>query len=173
MAERASIAQYANLVSAFFVEASTSDTTAKAQTQAENAARPAICEWTYVSTGIGQLRVAKPILFGISFRTEPHFTTGSATIKNPDAKNWHDPVGNAGVRSWERDSRGLFVGAHIWVRVDMYPLTDATADAATTASALPLAKTKTLHYLTFSGNAIKDIPSPTSQVLSTRRVGVA
>jgi hypothetical protein len=150
----------------FFVQNTTSDAAAKEQTQKENAARPAVVEMTYESTGVGQQRVSKPLFFGIAFRNEPHFTTGSATVKNPDSKHWHDPIGQAGVRTWERDSRGLYVGAHIWVRTDMYPIDPTNGD-------LPPAKTTTLHYLTFTGTGIKSITNPKSNTLTTRTPGIA
>lgn len=155
-----------SIVDKLFVQTTTSDEAAKEQTQRENAARPAVVEMTYESIGVGQTRVSQPLFFGIAFRNEPHFATGSATIKNPDARNWHDPIGQAGVRTWERDSRGLYVGAHIWLRTDMYPIDTSNAN-------LPPSKTTTLHYLTFTGTGIKTITNPKSNTLSTRMPGIA
>lgn len=162
-ANNSNLAAYTNALKAFLVETTTSDSTAKAETQKENSARPAMAELTYISTGVGQQRIAKVLLFGIAFRNEPHFTTGSATILNPAPKLWHDPIGTAGVRTWERDSRGMYVGAHLWVRTDMYPIATAT---------VPPAKVSTMHYLTFSGTAIKEVAMPKVTELITRQIGM-
>ncbi len=102
-----------------FVEYETDNEYARRAAAAENTSRPATVEVKHVSTGLGQQRVKEPLIFPVVFRTEPHFTQGSAVILNPDPKVWADPIGTAGVYAWKRDKRGFFLGAYCWVRVDM------------------------------------------------------
>lgn len=133
-----------------FVERNETDTASRRDTAKENAARPASVQITHISTGVGQHRVDKPVRFPVTFRAEPHFTSGSATIKHANPKTWHDPIGTAGVTAWVRDSDGNFVGAKIWVRVDMYPVDPGNPE--------PYPAVSTRHYMTFSALAIKDLP---------------
>lgn len=132
-------------------EVSRSDDVSRADTLRQNSTRPASAEITYISNGVGQQRVHTPIIFPVIFRTEPHFTFGSAVIHNPNPKIWHDPIGQSGVYAWVRDSRGFFTGATIWVRVEVHPIVAGTA--------LMVPPVTCQHYLTFTGLAFKDIPS--------------
>jgi hypothetical protein len=135
----------------FVQEALTSADSDKAATR-ENAARHAFAEMSYVSTGVGQQRVGKAMRFPIVFRESPQVATASATIKLPDPKLWHDPVGTGGVYAWLRDGNGNYIGAKIWVRVDIHPVDDSSTET-------PPAKVSTKHYFTFSGMAIKSVPT--------------
>lgn len=132
-----------------FVENSTGDAQAEAQQKKSNRGRQATVEITYTSTGSGQRRNKSPLIFPVLFRTEPHLTTGCATIKNPEPKIWHDPIGHCGVYAWKRDGKGYYLGAWIWTRVEVYPLDDTTFDP-------PPASMSTQHYLTFSAEGLKD-----------------
>lgn len=131
-------------------ENSTSDYVNRRDIQRANGTRPAYAEITYVSTGTGQQRIRTPLEFPVIFREQPHFTSGSAVKKNPDASTWNDPIGTCGVYAWQRNKRGYYTGAFIWVRVDIYPI------AATTATTPPPGL-QTMHFLTFSGKAHKSI----------------
>lgn len=157
-----------------FVENATSDQAGRASTEAENATRAASVECTYTSTGFGQHRLKTPVIFPVIFSSEPHFTSGCGTVKSAGGGYYHDPIGTAGIWQWEVDSRGYFLGAHLWVRVDIYPTRkgeDISTLAAHKAKLKGLAAMKTLHYLTFTGRAIKDIPSR-GAVMTPHRVGL-
>lgn len=131
-------------------ENSTTDQLSRLDNQKANSARPAYAELTYISTGTGQQRIAKPLIFPVIFRSEPHFTSGSAVLRNPDAKTWHDPIGTCGVYAWQRNSRGHYLGAFIWVRVDCYPVRADLTQA-------PPQDMRTQHFMTFSAKAYKEI----------------
>lgn len=147
--------ELADLAATFdFVERSLTDNTARRETVKDNAGRHASVECYCDSTGAGQHRLSKAMRFPITFREEPHLATGCATIRNPDDKTWHDPIGSAGVYRWIRDDDANFIGALVWTRVEIHPI-----DPAST-SPLP-AKMRTRHYFTFSGFAIKDLPTNT------------
>lgn len=161
----------AEFLSDFFTIGSfASDDAERRDTARENSARPAIAEHAYLSAGVGQQRVKEPLLFPVVFRTQPHFTFGSAVIKNPLPSLWHDPVGMSGVWAWKRDTRGFFTGAFIWWRVDVYVLDDADASGSQYLHAQ--ASTKVQHFLAFSGIAFKDLPKTSSDTLTPRTSGL-
>ncbi len=151
-----------------FVENALDDAAARVSAAAQNASRQAMCETSYISNGAGQIRLKAPFVFPIIFATEPHFTTGSSVVKNPDPKVFHDPIGNAGVYNWQRDKDGLYTGAFIWVRVDV-ALVDANA---TTEVQVPVTL-RTRHYMTFSAVASLDVTADTDYdaTLTARNVG--
>lgn len=169
----------ASLATFNFVENATADNAAQAAAEAENRTRPASVECTYTSTGFGQHRIKTPVIFPVIFSSEPHFTTGSGTIKSAGGGWFHDPIGTAGVWQWEVDARGYFLGAHLWVRVDIYPTTKSLSGTSSIAQQRQaqqerlkgLAAIKTVHYLTFTGRAIKDIPSK-GATMTPHRVGI-
>lgn len=152
-----------------FVENATTDEASRAASKKNNAAAQARVEIKLTSKGSGQRRFGL-VTFPVIFAKEPHFTTGSAVIRNPQPKIWHDPIGSAGVYAWKSDSRGFFLGAFMWVRVDVYPVDE-------TFPGLPPETMTTQHYLTFSAEAIKQV-STGAQVktatasLATRTVGL-
>lgn len=152
-----------------FVENLTADDNAKVSTKKENATRQATCEIRFQSTGTGQRRNKTPITFPVIFRKEPHFTSGSATVKHPDPTNWHDPIGTVGLYAWRKDARGYYIGCLVWTRVDCYPVDDNQGD-------IPPQNMVTQHYLSFTGQAIKDIPtsgkSGKTNSLKPRTVGI-
>jgi hypothetical protein len=135
-----------------FVENSTKDDSARKDIQKENSSRPAIVEVRYISRGTGQHRITKVLEFPTTFTKEPRLTCGTGVVKNPDPDNWNDPIGTGGVYMWAKNSNGLFVGAFVFTRVDMY-----AKDPFNTAD--PPKGVRTVHYFQFSGQGIKDIPS--------------
>jgi hypothetical protein len=135
-----------------FVENSTKDDTARKAIQQENSTRAAVVEVRYISRGTGQHRITKPLTFTTSFIDEPRLTTGTGVVKNPDPDNWNDPIGAGGVYMWAKDSKGLYVGALVYVRVDMYAKDPFNTDD-------PPRAVRTCHYFTFSGIGVKDIPT--------------
>jgi hypothetical protein len=145
----------------------------------ENTSRNAQVEITHIQTGIGQKRVAEALIFPVIFKTEPHFTCGSGVISNPNADIWHDPRGSSGIYSWKRDGRGNYIGARIWVRLDMERKAGAASKSPADTALKHLnqqraieAKVKVEHFLTFSAIAFKDLPNKTlSRALTPRTVG--
>lgn len=148
-----------------FVESSTKDDVSRREIIKENSTRAALVEATFISHGTGQVRIKKPVTFPTVFRNEPHFTTGSGTVANPDAKNWHDPVGTAGVWRWAIDDNKLFIGAYIWVRVDCDAIDAAVTDT-------PPVGIRTIHYLTFSGIGFKNITVDVQVNSSPKKPGI-
>jgi hypothetical protein len=148
-----------------FVEIEIGDQDSRKATDRENAARPATVEIQQRSNGIGQYRMDKPIVFPVVFRTEPHFTYGSAVIAGPKPTLYHDPRGSSGVWGWQRNGRGYYTGAHCWLRVDCELIASDTV--------VDLSKIVVQHYLTFSAVGIKDLPIQTLlKALSSRAVGL-
>lgn len=139
-----------------FVENSTKDDAARRAIQNENGARYAQVEMSYIQSGSGQRRIKKPVIFTSIFRTEPHYTCGSAVVKNPSPHVLHDPVGSAGVWAWQTDDRGFYTGAYIWCRADVEAISSAI-DAATVTTLAKAARTR--HHFTFSAVSFKDIPT--------------
>jgi hypothetical protein len=142
-----------------FVENSQDDDTNRAKASRENAARSAVAEMTYLTTGVTQTRVKTPIIFPVIFRTEPHLTTGSAVVRNPKPDLWHDPVGHIGVGKWERDARGNFIGAYLWWRVEAYPIGLILDEWGYPIFDPPPPPMRVQHFLSFSGVAFKDLPT--------------
>lgn len=149
-----------------FVERELSDTRSRVERDRENAGRPAVVEIQQKSSGVGQFRILKAVMFPVVFRTEPHLVTGSAVLTGPDPKLYNDPRGTAGVWGWQRSGR-YYTGAFIWLRADCDML-----DATATPSGAELAKTSVQHYLTFSAIAVKNLPTKRLNAASTRKPGL-
>lgn len=148
-----------------FVEIEISDQDSRKATARENASRVANVEIQQRSYGVGQHRMDKPIVFPVIFRTEPHFTCGSAVIAGPKPALCHDPRGSSGVWGWQRNGRGHYTGAYCWLRVDCEQIAFHTV--------VDLSKIVVQHYLSFSAVAIKDLPIQTlTKALSPRSVGL-
>lgn len=169
-----------------FIETDSGDYASQQGAQRENSSRFASVQCTYESTGLGQFRVGKPIIFPVVFRTEPFFTNGSGVIKNPAPQLYYDPIGQAGVYQWDVDARGYFVGAWMWVKItaeskdasSQYALAqnkDQAQAAGRDARLRSVAATRmqVQHYLQFSAIAIKDVPvPPAGAALKPRTVGI-
>lgn len=148
-----------------FVEIATSNDEAAKAADKENASRPAAVEIQQQSKGIGQHRITTPIVFPVIFRTEPHFTYGSAVISGPKATLFHDPRGSSGVWKWQRNGNGEYIGAYCWLRVDIDQITHTTP--------VDLSKVLVQHYMTFSAIAVKSLPTKSlTASLVPRTVGL-
>jgi hypothetical protein len=147
-----------------FVEIATTDYESRKNADRENSSRPAVVEITQESHGVGQYRLKKPLIFPVVFRTEPHFTFGSAAITGPEPAAFHDPRGSSGVWGWQRNKGGQYTGAYCWLRVDCEQISTSGGD---------LSKVVVQHYLSFSAVAIKNVPAKTrSPSLTPRPVGL-
>ena len=152
-----------------FVEISETDEASRRISDKENGARQASVEIRQPSSGAGQHRLTKPIIFPIVFREEPHFSFGSAVIRGPKASagKYHDPRGSSGVVGWKRQGK-YFTGALLWLRVDC-DLVDPTQDA----TAAELAGIQVQHYFTFSALAVKAVPTKAVKAdMSPRAIGL-
>jgi hypothetical protein len=161
-----------------FVEVENDADENRRSTAKENASRNAQVEVTYNQTGTGQKRVKEAIIFPVIFKNEPHFTSGSGVVSNPNSDVYHDPRGSSGVYAWKRDGRGYYTGAWVWVRIDMErkPISTRTGQGASRQYMYQLLAgqlhTKVTHFLTFSAIAFKDLPTNTlSPALTPRTVG--
>lgn len=128
-------------------ENSTKDDATRRDILRENSTRPATIELSYTAIGLGQQRVATPLIFPTAFRNEPHFTFGFAAASNPASKTWYDPIASVGVYAWRRNRRKLYTGAFIYYRVDAYPVNAQNQD-------LP-PDFRTQLFLTFTGQGTK------------------
>jgi hypothetical protein len=142
-----------------FIENALDSDTNRAKAARENAARSAVAEMTYVSTGVTQQRVKTALTFPVIFRTAPHLTTGSSVVANPKPNIWHDPVGHVGVWKWDRDARGFYTGAFIWWRVEAYPISPILDDELYEVPDPVPPNMRVQHFLSFSGVAFKDLPT--------------
>ena len=142
-----------------FVDTTLGDDSDKKLAQAKNATRQAWCEVSVLASGTGQRRHGL-VTFNCIFVREPHLSTGCGTVKNNTHKIWHDPVGNAGVYAWQRDTRGRYTGAFVWTRVEIYPVDP-------TNLATPPDTITTQHFFTFSGVATKNIGPANSTKAAT------
>lgn len=167
-----------DIISTFhFVEMETDADNARAATAKENASRNAQVEVTYFQTGVGQKRIEEVIIFPVIFKTEPHFTCGSGVVLNPNHDIWHDPRGSSGIVSWRCDSRGFYIGAKLWVRMEMDRRPMALnaipqAQKIVNKELGKVAKAKVQHFFTFSAVAFKDLPtSAIPPKMTPRKVG--
>lgn len=161
-------------------ENSTKDDSTRKDILRINGGRGATAEVGFQVTGTGQIRIKKVVTFPVIFRTEPQYTLGYSVVKNPDPDNWHDPIGSAGVYAWQRNKRGRYLGAFIYVRVDAYP-TSGTGityweyddiDPSLGGSDLPPLNMKTQIYLTFSARGVKDVDLTGVNLNATRMPGI-
>lgn len=141
-------------------------TSARREAQATNSARLALYRHTHAASGVGTARIDAPILFDVAFLERPHFTQGTAVRVGPDLGVWYLPVGTAGLYQWERNTKGHYIGAYIYLDVRMEP-----RDGDNPPTTYP--HVETLHDLMFTGIAYKDLgdaASTEAQLLTPRTV---
>lgn len=66
----------------------------------ENASREAFNSYSIVTTGVGDVTPAQPIMFDARFTQEPFITTGLVLVKQPDLTRYRLPLVTAGVLRW-------------------------------------------------------------------------
>lgn len=138
------------------------------QTQtSENSARGAWA-WGNVHTkGSGEVVIAEPIMFGVTFTNQPTVSYGFCLDDDDQLVDDRYPRCSGGVLRWVRTADDFYVGAHVLVTV-------ATADPILAVQAWLNASFETqtvapppqymkdpgydlTHSFTFNGLAIKDI----------------
>jgi len=107
------------------------------EANAENQARTARVLLDYESAGHGEIALADPVGFDVTFLEEPRVVTG-VVLASGQLLAGKFPQVTAGVHRWVRDARGLWTGAYLFFVVD--------------ASNQPY---RLRHHLTFEGVAIK------------------
>lgn len=107
--------------------------------QEENSARLAWSNHIVETRGAASRRLPEPILFEVGFTEPPHLATGVAIVDDPDPELGWVPEASSGVWLWERNVKGQYIGAYIYVLV---------------RSATPAL---IQHHLSFSGVAYKDL----------------
>lgn len=115
---------------------------AKRQQVAENSGRLAFAYGQSTTTGSGQLVHPEQIDFGCTFVERPMFSYGFVVIETEvafDDDAAYFPASSGFVFEYQQDERGLYIGAHVGVRVD-----------AGDNDVLE-------HHFTFQGIAIKDL----------------
>lgn len=115
--------------------------TSKQDQKAQNAARYARFECSVVVTGSGEAQLADAIIFDCTFNGTPHVVTGFYVPSDNLVK--HFPAVSAGVCRFITDPNGFCTGAYVWFNVD---------DGV-------LSSTPITVYYTFSGIAVKGLPS--------------
>lgn len=106
----------------------------------ENSARQA---WSYAELtthGVGEVQHATVVPFDCTFIQRPRVTSGWS-IDGDTLVDGFFPTVSAGVWKWQTDSRGFYLGAYVCFVIGGDPGYDL------------------LHDFTFSGIALKDLPS--------------
>lgn len=110
-----------------------------------NAAGVARAVFAFRSSGHGELKLAAPVRFGVTFTEQPAISTGVVLVSGRLVAGKF-PNACAGVYQWVRNPRGLFVGAKMFFVVD----------AGGQSYSLE-------HHVTFEGVAIKLMPDALNQ----------
>lgn len=119
----------------------------------ENAARYAQSYATYTTTGVGEFRIEEINLFGCTFSEQPIVSYGFSlpTDELDDLPQVMVtgalPRCSGGVQAWFRDDNEFYVGALVYVTVDL----------PATAPSTPLWIID--HDFTFTAIAMKDLPA--------------
>lgn len=125
--------------------------------QAENSSRWAVSQHLVETRGSVRARLAEPLVFEAPFYDPPFVLTGAAIKKDmaPGAE-WL-PVTSAGVYQWQRNTKGHYTGAYVFV------------------SAFDVeAQSEIQYHFMFSGIAYKDLGQEVAveaQLLPVRTVG--
>lgn len=123
----------------------------------ENSARYAFAYGKAHSSGWGEVVVADPIMFGITYVHEPTVAYGYALDDDDQLVDGRFPRCSGGVLRWVRTPEEYYVGAYVLVTV-------ATADPLIAAQSLDVAADfgqdpgyDITHSWTFGALAIKDL----------------
>jgi len=136
-------------------------TASRRQAQENNSARLAYSVHKLTSKGQGVVRMPDPIPFSVIFLEEPHFVQGASIITRP-ALSVGEPVGSAGVWQWQRNPKGYFIGAYVYLSVSLSEV-EYEDDG-----------TQMMHNLLFMGTGYKDLGQAVTteaQLLTPRAVG--
>lgn len=126
---------------------------------AENSGRTAFSAVTFDTSGVGSLILNQLVVFDTTFIRKPSVSTGIELVKEPDRTLHELPHATSGIYRWEKDERGYYVGAYVWVRVTCDPVLDQNGQVADPeAVALNPPVPKLRHHLVVEGLAYKKLP---------------
>lgn len=136
-------------------------TQARRNAQQGNSARLAYSVHKLNSSGWGVTRLTEPIPFAVVFLEEPGFISGAALVSRPPLVV-DEPLGNAGVWQWQRNTKGYYTGAYVYLSVQMGEMEYGEGDV------------QMVHNLMFTGVGYKDLGQAVTtqaQMLTPRSVG--
>lgn len=110
----------------------------------ENSARQAFAWGTFESTGWGEYAYEDVLDFGLVFLSQP-IVSYSFSVDGEGLD--YLPLCAGGVYKWQRDERGFYLGAHVYVHVTLPDITLIDPETP------PLVT----HHFLFTTIAIKDI----------------
>lgn len=119
------------------------------QAQRENEAREAHSLHTLATTGVGSTIEPEPLMFPNPFVFKPALSYGAEVVRLPDQDLWGLPRLSGAVMRWEVNDRGFFLGAFVYVTVDLDPLEGVTPEVQPSVRAE--------HHFRFSSLAYKDL----------------
>lgn len=136
---------------------------ARASNIALNGARTARSFHRIASKGAGEIHMAQPVPFAVTFTEQPTLTSGLALGAGQLVPGAY-PIAQVGVHKWQTDSRGFFIGAYLWIAVTFGPDSLSTDGSLTFLShADQIARAQAMnrlqldHHLCFEGMALRDV----------------
>lgn len=134
----------------------------QAEQTAENTARTAWSWGSFDTTGSGEIVLATPQAFTCTFIYEPDIAHGFSIDPSTPPKAGRFPRVSAGVSGWVKNSQGFFTGAYVFFAIDTSgPDVDPGPSTTGGVNSLndPPPSYLLHHTFTFSGVALKDLPS--------------
>lgn len=119
------------------------------QSQRENEAREAHSLHTLESTGVGETIEPEALMFPNPFVFKPALSYGAEITVLPDQELWGLPRPSGAVMRWEINDRGFFLGAFVYVTVDLEPAEGVTPEVQPNV--------RVEHHFRFSSLAYKDL----------------
>lgn len=124
--------------------------------QAENSGRHAVVMGTFNTTGWGEVAFEDRVNFGLRFIEVPTITY-SMYIDGDTLVDTRFPRCQGGVYKWQKDKRGLYIGAFCFVTVE------TKSPFVTTTEPEP--GYSIVHHFTFQGQAIKVIADDQAELI--------
>lgn len=118
---------------------------------AENSGRQATAYVTYTTEGAGDIVLDGALGFSTEFVEEPALATG-VVLNKPPSEKFLMPRTTAGVYRWERNERGFYIGAFMFITVDIPPRPGHEGDPS-----LPKAKARLIHHFFFTALSYKQV----------------
>lgn len=135
---------------------------ARREADRNNAARLGFSQHKVQSSGTGNIRRADPIKFDVIFIEEPLFTQGATVIQRP--ADGSDPIASTGVWQWDRNPKGHYVGAYIYLAVWLGEISFEAVGS----------EVQMTHHLLFQGMGYKDLGqgvTTEAQLIAPRSTG--
>lgn len=117
----------------------------------DNAARVMSLYVEYETTGDGRYMPKQPVLFSVPFLEQPSQTHGFVLDREPQKEIYDLPTVTSGVRRWERNQRGYYIGAYLYFNI----CCDFLDTYEPLSAKIPPASPIILHHFVFNGLAYK------------------